>query len=259
MSLIITLLATRRYTIKKLNMHPRIGTYAESFSKKNWGKEARTFEERTAEMTRVFALECDQVHKTHVGFKWMTNQHQDHEPARMSAWLGETRTKLLFLWRRSLLREYVSQVVLDADPSAAHASSSAKAASTAGVSVTLPIGAALLRALDKILKARATTAAFYEALPSLTIYYEDVVESSKLYNQTWSGVLAFLGVPDLALDVITESLVIHADKPLLASVSNAAAVLQSLRRPCGTSRRSSYGTMCAELALPRSLGAPPTN
>ena len=130
-----------------------------------------------------------------------------------------------------------------------HASTDAEAASIASVSVNLETGGKLVRALDEILDTRSRVFAYYKALPSITVYYEDLVESSELYNQTWSSVLAFIGAPLVPFVIFGDQLVIHANKPLLSSVRNADVMLSSLRPICKSRRRHRYGTLCDELGI----------
>ena len=236
------------YFIKKLKTHPNIDADTEPFSNTRWGKQTRTFEETSAEVTRVLHNKCSKKQRnTHVGFKWMTNQHHGEDPIRMSEWLGGTQTKLLFLWRRSLLRQYISEIVMVLKPDAAHPSSQAEAAIIANVTVKLRTGQRLVHKLEKRFKARSRVAAYYAALPSRTFYYEDTVESSEHYNETWSEILNFLDVPDIALAAITDSVVIHANKPILDPVRNAGEVQNSLRQVCSTNQGRRWGTTCDEL------------
>lgn len=238
----------RRYFIKKLKTHPNIGSDGEVFQGKRWGMKTRTFKKTSAEMTRVLHERCNKKENyTHAGFKWMTSQHIVKEPARMTAWLVETQTKLLFLWRRSLLRQHISDLVNHLDGSRAHASSHAEAASIAKVTVKLKTGRFLVHQLERILKARSHAAAYYRTVPSATFYYEDAIESSGDYNQTWSSILTFLGAPDVALSIITDSVVIHTNKPILYSVSNAQQVRHSMRQICSTKKGLRYGNTCDEL------------
>ena len=61
-------------------------------------------------------------------------------------------------------------------------------------------------------------------LPSGFIFYEDVVESSDKYAETFARVFKFIGVADQAMEA-SKNVAIHSDKPMLASVSNAKAFL----------------------------------
>ena len=240
----------------KLNSHPQIGAINEPFSSNHWGEREFTFEAMSTEMRRIFVQYGGRKNHSRLGynkcagFKWMTNQHHNVDPVRMSAWISESRTKLIFLWRRSLLRQYISNTVMQSDKTAttrAHAASYAEAASIANVSVELTLGDYLVQDLDELVESRSNIAAHYAALPSMTVYYEDVVESSERHNKTWSNIIAFLGARRVELPVVTRNLIIHADKPILASVRNADAVRSSLREVCSTERGRRYGTSCGEI------------
>ena len=114
----------------------------------------------------------------------------------------------------------------------------------------LSYGKKLERQLEEIYAARERVTRYYaplhEAATSIKLYYEDVVESSPKYKSTWVKVLRFLGLTHIELSK-SETLAIHANKPILASIINAQQVQETVLSLCANTSWMRRDPACDEL------------
>ena len=242
--LVLESFSLHRFVVQKLNSHPQIRSGGEPFQgdQKSFG----SFELLRDEMSRTFSNECAKHGATLSGFKWMTNQGHEVAPAKMNAWFNATGTRVIYLWRRNILREFVSKQLLKQEE-IAHPHSEEQITLT---KVTLK-SKNLVRDLENILEMRRVTAAYYPLIPSVTVYYEDVIDTAEPYNATWSTILAFLGVPVRSLRTV-QTVVVHANRPTLALVENLEDVRKSMLAVCNDRKKYPlYDVTCNELFTER--------
>ncbi|KAJ1460888.1 hypothetical protein M885DRAFT_559036 [Pelagophyceae sp. CCMP2097] len=215
------------------------------------------------------------LHTKHVGFKWMTNQgpppcHREvHAP--MLEYLAAGKTKIIFLWRRNILRQVISQRVNKIPgnnvPAHWHVQnkdniSTAQMAAYVDVKVALPGSPCeLAEAFRKILGDRRTVQGFYGKLEHTTVYYEDLVEGTPLHDATWAHMLDFLGVPRTEPPyrfAQSDQIILHSDKPIFASVSNPEEARKAYLTLCAAPAKAAApvdAAGCAEVAAVDTLGS----
>ncbi|KAJ1445100.1 hypothetical protein M885DRAFT_579804 [Pelagophyceae sp. CCMP2097] len=214
-------------------------------------------------------------HTKHVGFKWMTNQdppprHREvHAP--MLEYLAAGKTKIIYLWRRNILRQVISQRVnkIPGNNVPAHIRlgngkniSTVQMAAYGDVKVALPSSPCeLAEAFRKKLGDRRTVRGFYSKLEHTTVYYEDLIGASPLHDAAWARVLEFIGVPPTVPPyrfAPSENVILHGDKPIFASVSNSEEARKAYLTLCAAPAKAAApvdAAGCAEVAAVDTLGS----
>lgn len=191
------------------------------------------------------------------GFKWMANQAAKRHWPRFVDGCAKNGVRLLFLLRRNVLRQLVSRTLNQADRDRtsptyahhAHPDDDARLAQQRRARATLPEGARLIAALDKLRTAWADLDAMRlyalaRGVPAARILYEDVDEDHGLFNNVTAFLLGGASPDDrrrcaaaresAAPAVATAKL--HATAKLADAVANWAATARSLRHtayaPC---------------------------
>lgn len=183
-----------------------------------------------------------------VGFKWMTTQgHAEHHGKILEYLQRHSKTKILYMWRRNVVRQIISRVGIRSKDPGNTPHPKVGEFVNASSKVSLAEGGLLLQRVNKTLADRATTRSYYSGVDALTVYYEDLIESSPAYNESWDRVFDYLGVPRVELPR-AELVMIHQDKPILAPVANAPGVHATLVEECATMRWGlDLGGACEEL------------
>ena len=229
-----------RYFIDKLKSHTEIRTAGEIFSHDRFRN--TTWSSMHDAIDRHMGSACSyNEHVTTVGFKWMLNQGHDDRHEKVKNYFRKSGTKLVFLWRKNEVRRIISLRAL-ATEKEAHPSA-VQAAQLAAEKIAMPSGRALINQLEKDAHERKSVTRYYErSSDHLVIFYEDIVESSPKYGETFKRVFYFVGVAPTQLTA-SRSIAIHGNQPMLASVSNAEAVLQTLILCCACTPEKADGVL----------------
>ncbi|KAJ1455952.1 hypothetical protein M885DRAFT_587446 [Pelagophyceae sp. CCMP2097] len=256
-----------RYVVDQLSSHPLMLTAGELFISSSLREQkARAKAERRPvhqvmeeHIDANYAQRCC-LETRHVGFKWMTNQAHTREHAPMLEYLARNRTKVVFLWRRNLLRMLISQkvnkqhseITLPAHFNGAEGNVTEILNAYSGLKVDLPGNPCdLASRLRDMVKERSTVVEYYKDLAHTVVYYEDLVEASPRHDATWHALFGFIGVPAAVKFVPSSSVIIHGNKGILDVVSNAAEVRRAYLILCAASPANAApvdAASCAEVS-----------
>ncbi|KAJ1455953.1 hypothetical protein M885DRAFT_518855 [Pelagophyceae sp. CCMP2097] len=231
-----------RYFVDKLHTHPLLSVGGELFiSNRMNGLPAA--QKRNLPKVYRESMAANQQQRCcrnvrHVGFKWMTNQGHERAHGSILKNLKDSKTKVIFLWRRNVLRQLISDSVnrVRGTKCPAHVGNGSAPKGCAALKAKIPGSACdLRRALRSIEVDRGRIAKFYQSVELGTFFYEDLVEQSPLHDETWTRVLKVLGVPAEPHFIFghSSSIIFHGDKPLFDAVANSGAA------------RKAYATICA--------------
>eukprot|EP00928_Gymnodinium_smaydae_P006929 TRINITY_DN12476_c0_g1_i1.p1 TRINITY_DN12476_c0_g1~~TRINITY_DN12476_c0_g1_i1.p1 ORF type:complete len:993 (-),score=114.06 TRINITY_DN12476_c0_g1_i1:162-3140(-) len=175
------------------------------------------------------------------GFKIMMNQlplmeEVEHGKAKkLIEYLGSKDVLFVILWRRNVLRQYISKMAninvhKTLNSSNAHPDSlSGKA--LAQTAVELPVQRILIE-LRRLVHERLELESLLQGTQTANkvhrVFYEDLVASEFGDRKEWTSLQAFLGLPERALR--TSLVAIHNDVPMCQSVTNWDSVVDALSR-----------------------------
>jgi len=226
-----------RYVTSTLSTHPEVYSGGELFMNRLRPEAGdamirASWDDMEAEIASSLGAFCGKRRAVRVvGFKWMTNQGHDAHHARARAYLASANFRVIYLWRRNVLRQFISNFLNKRSEHLAHPKTKKQIQAAAALAFELPTGAKLLHALEAAEVKRSRIEAYYGGLPSTRVFYEDLVAAAPSYNATWARVTAFLGVSDFTFSA-ANSVVLHANGPALDAVLNKDAVRATLYRAC---------------------------
>lgn len=127
------------------------------------------------------------------------------------------KAKVIFLWRRNLLRKMASNEANHATKNA-HPVTAAEIAAVRNVKVAIPTGELFASQMEFWKSEKAAASAQFGHLPHIHVDYEDLVATSPGCAARWKQVQEFIGIEPRDLDTMFAS--IHQAKPLKETVSN---------------------------------------
>ena len=236
------------YVVRKLKSHPTIRCANEILGEEDMQRTTK-WSDMQRKMNFVMSELCDAKTGT-VGFKWMTMQgHAEHHDEILRYLKRHSKTKILYMWRRNVVRQIISRLGIRGGGANAHPKAG-EATNATTDKVRMAHGRTLLRRINRTLDDRERLVGYYRGIDAPTVYYEDLIESSPSYNATWDAIFEHLEVPRVELPR-SELQILHQDKPILALVENAPEVHSTLLEECVTRRFAlDLGGACDELGGP---------
>lgn len=242
-----------RYFVHQLSTHPEIVSDGELFV--GWGGEGgrgyADFGPMKKEIEQSFDRHCAIAGTKFAGFKWMTNQGHDERRHAIKKYMLNRGVKLVYLWRRNVLRQLISNLANRRTVGLAHPESREDAAK-ADVDLELPAGGDLIHALKKIERQRRRVRSYYHPeVKETAVFYEDLIAGSPRYNDSWARVVKFLGAAPHAFEPsAADTVIIHQSRPTLASVRNADEVRATLEAACRNQRdREAHAHVAADILV----------
>eukprot|EP00928_Gymnodinium_smaydae_P006932 TRINITY_DN12476_c0_g2_i1.p1 TRINITY_DN12476_c0_g2~~TRINITY_DN12476_c0_g2_i1.p1 ORF type:complete len:706 (-),score=78.26 TRINITY_DN12476_c0_g2_i1:256-2373(-) len=177
------------------------------------------------------------------GFKIMMNQvplkegDKSTKAEELIEYLRSNDVLFVILWRRNVLRQYISDMANKANRdefnrSNAHPDSLSRK-TLAQTPVEMPAAEITLKELRRIVDERLELESLLqtthiEEKRCIVRFYEDLVASEHGDRMEWTTLQAFLGLPEQALR--TSLVPIHEDVPMCQSITNWDAVVRALSR-----------------------------
>ncbi|KAH7428090.1 hypothetical protein KP509_10G075300 [Ceratopteris richardii] len=206
-----------------LNSHPNISSHGEIFSVERRRKSVTTM---IPTLSTVYNLDwVSSASKNHcvtaVGLKWMLNQGVMEYKSEIAAYLKKNSISIIFLFRRNLVRRYISILANSFDQVAkqingrhfahVHSEEEAKVLAAYKPVVNLTFLIPYLKRVEEIIVDAQDS---FKEIRHMTVYYEDLVSNQK---KELRRVQKFLGVKPTQLN--SQHVKVHT-QPLQEQINN---------------------------------------